>query len=81
MAPVICGSSLRAAQLSNALFERGLNVSPILHPAVEEKAARLRFFFSAEHTEAQIAAAVDATAEEFERLGGTLRPRDEPVAG
>jgi 8-amino-7-oxononanoate synthase len=52
--PVILGSSLKAVRLSNGLFEHGVNVQPIIHPAVEEKAARLRFFLSSEHTEAQI---------------------------
>lgn len=52
--PVILGSSLKAARLSNLLFERNINVQPIIHPAVEEKAARLRFFLSAEHSAAQI---------------------------
>ncbi|CAM3910483.1 aminotransferase class I/II-fold pyridoxal phosphate-dependent enzyme [Castellaniella denitrificans] len=52
--PVILGSSLKAVRLSNQLFEHGVNVQPIIHPAVEEKAARLRFFLSSEHTEAQI---------------------------
>jgi 8-amino-7-oxononanoate synthase len=66
--PIICGSSLLAARLSNALLARGINVSPIVYPAVEEKAARLRFFISAQHTEAQIRTAVQATAEELERL-------------
>jgi 8-amino-7-oxononanoate synthase len=52
--PAIIGSSLKAAQLSNALFDRGINVQPIVYPAVEERAARLRFFISSLHTEAQI---------------------------
>lgn len=52
--PIITGSSLKAARLSNQLFERGINVQPIVYPAVEEKAARLRFFLSSLHTEAQI---------------------------
>lgn len=49
--PVIIGSSLRATKLSNALFERGINVQPIIYPAVEERAARLRFFLSSLHSE------------------------------
>jgi 8-amino-7-oxononanoate synthase len=61
--PAICGSSLRAARLSEALFERGINVQPILYPAVEEKAARLRFFISSEHSEDDIGCAVDALAD------------------
>ena len=52
--PVITGSSLKAAKLSNRLFERGINVQPIVHPAVEEKAARLRFFLGTQHTEMQM---------------------------
>lgn len=52
--PVIVGSSRKAVTLSNALFEKGINVQPIIHPAVEEKAARLRFFLSAMHSEEDI---------------------------
>ena len=66
--PVITGSSIRAGRLSEALFRRGINVQPIVYPAVEEKAARLRFFVSALHTEAQIRHAVDVLAEESVRL-------------
>lgn len=63
IAPVILGSSLRAGRLSNALFKRGINVQPILYPAVPEKAARLRFFLSCLHTPEQIDFTVKATAE------------------
>lgn len=66
--PAITGSSIRAARLSAALFERGINVQPILYPAVPEKSARLRFFVSYQHTEAQIQQTVQATAEEIEKL-------------
>lgn len=52
--PLMTGSSIKAAKLSSQLFEHGINVQPILHPAVEEKAARLRFFFSSEHSQAQM---------------------------
>ena len=51
--PVITGSSLMAVRLSNLLFEHGINVQPILHPAVEERLARLRFFICASHSEQQ----------------------------
>ncbi len=66
--PAIIGSSVKAARLSAALFERGINVQPILYPAVPEKSARLRFFVSCEHSEAQIRATVEALAEESRRL-------------
>jgi len=52
--PAITGSSLKAARLSNQLFDAGINVQPIIYPAVEEKAARLRFFLSSMHTEDEI---------------------------
>lgn len=63
--PAVAGSSLRAAKLSNQLFERGINVQPIIYPAVEERAARLRFFVSSMHSEMQVRTAVEA-------LGGVL---------
>ena len=52
--PIIVGSSRKAITLSNVLFEHGINVQPIIHPAVEEKTARLRFFLSCDHEEADI---------------------------
>ncbi len=66
--PAIIGNSMLCLQLSKALFDRGINVQPILHPAVEEKAARLRFFVCSSHKEEQIRFTVDAVAEELERL-------------
>jgi 8-amino-7-oxononanoate synthase len=66
--PVILGNSLHALQLSQALFVRGINVQPILHPAVEESAARLRFFITARHTEEQIRITVDAVTEELKKI-------------
>jgi 8-amino-7-oxononanoate synthase len=48
--PVISGSSLTATRQSVELFKQGINVQPILYPAVPEKSARLRFFLSSEHT-------------------------------
>jgi 8-amino-7-oxononanoate synthase/acyl carrier protein len=66
--PVITGNSLLALRLSRALFERGINVQPILYPAVEEEKARLRFFLTSTHTEAQIRTTVAAVAEELARL-------------
>ncbi|MFC5430242.1 aminotransferase class I/II-fold pyridoxal phosphate-dependent enzyme [Paraburkholderia denitrificans] len=60
--PVITRSSLKAAQWANALFEEGINVQPIFYPAVEERAARLRFFICSTHKPEQITHAVDALA-------------------
>lgn len=66
--PVILGNSVRSLELSGALFARGINVQPILYPAVEESAARLRFFITSLHTEDQIRFTVKALVEELARL-------------
>lgn len=58
--PAITGSSLKATRLSAALFKQGINVQPILYPAVPEKSARLRFFMSCMHTEEQICKTIQA---------------------
>src|SRR6185312_14167151 len=72
--PVITGSSIVAARLSQALFERGINVQPILYPAVPERAARLRFFLTAEHSEAQVREAAAILLEEHRAV--TAEPAD-----
>ena len=59
---VITGSSRKAVSLSSALFNQGINVQPIIHPAVEEQQARLRFFITSEHTEEQILKTCEAVA-------------------
>ena len=66
--PVIVGSSVVALQLSRRLFERGINVQPILYPAVEESAARLRFFITSTHSAEQIAKTVDAVGKALQEI-------------
>ncbi len=66
--PVITGSSIRAGRLAQAMFARGVNVQPILYPAVPERAARLRFFLTASHSEAQIGDTVRILLEESRRV-------------
>jgi len=66
--PAIIGTAIRAARLADALFLRGIDVQPILYPAVEEQAARLRFFLSSQHAEEDIRGAVAILAEELDRL-------------
>jgi 8-amino-7-oxononanoate synthase len=63
--PVILGNSLVAGAVASQLFERGINVLPIIYPVVEEGMARLRFFVSSAHTEEDIRAALDALVEEL----------------
>ncbi|MEM7473869.1 MAG: aminotransferase class I/II-fold pyridoxal phosphate-dependent enzyme [Planctomycetota bacterium] len=66
--PVITGNSLHALLLSRKMFEAGVNVQPILYPAVEESAARLRFFINCTHTEEQIMHAVETAAEALREI-------------
>lgn len=68
--PVITGSSLSAVQLSDKLLHRGINVQPIIYPAVAEKSARLRFFITADHTEEQIMKTLTALDEELQAIKG-----------
>ena len=68
--PCIVGDSAKTLRLATRLFERGIVVDPILHPAVEEKLSRLRFFMTSEHHSEEIRYAVDVLAEELSGLGG-----------
>ncbi|UAK25006.1 aminotransferase class I/II-fold pyridoxal phosphate-dependent enzyme [Sphingomonas nostoxanthinifaciens] len=53
--PVMTGSSIVAARAADALFQAGVNVQPIIYPAVPENGARLRFFISSKHEVGQLA--------------------------
>jgi len=66
--PVMVGDSLRAVYLANRLLDRGINVLPIVYPAVPERSARLRFFLTAEHEPEQIRFAISMVAEEVAQL-------------
>jgi len=66
--PILIGDSLRAAKLTERLLLRGVNVLPIIYPAVPPQAARMRFFVTCAHTTAQIESALAATREELDRL-------------
>jgi 8-amino-7-oxononanoate synthase len=57
--PALIKNSLKAVKISNVLFGHGINVQPIIYPAVEERAARLRLFVSCLHTEAQLRVTVE----------------------
>ncbi len=66
--PVITGNSMVALRLSHRLRSDGINVQPILYPAVDESAARLRFFITSEHNEQQIRFTVERTAAHLSEL-------------
>ncbi|MFT3713552.1 MAG: aminotransferase class I/II-fold pyridoxal phosphate-dependent enzyme [Archangium sp.] len=66
--PLIVGNSVLCLQLSDSLKKRGINVQPILYPAVEEDQARLRFFLSSLHSPEQLLLTANTAKEELERL-------------
>ena len=53
--PVVTGNSMHALVLSQRLGDAGINVQPIMFPAVADDAARLRFFLSSTHSHDQLA--------------------------
>jgi 8-amino-7-oxononanoate synthase len=71
--PVIVADSLPAVMLSQRLFERGINVQPVMHPAVPAKASRLRFFLTAAHTEPEMKTAIQTTFEELQNIRSKMR--------
>ncbi|MCX5192523.1 aminotransferase class I/II-fold pyridoxal phosphate-dependent enzyme [Streptomyces sp. NBC_00249] len=68
--PCLLGDSARTLRVADRLFERGVVVDPIFHPAVEEGLSRLRFFVTSEHSEGDIRRAVAILAEEVAAAGG-----------
>ncbi|MBL1198793.1 MAG: aminotransferase class I/II-fold pyridoxal phosphate-dependent enzyme [Nostoc sp. GBBB01] len=66
--PIVVGNSLTCIQLSHFLFQAGINVQPMIYPAVANHAARLRFFISCLHTEEQINMAIAALAMAFSQV-------------
>ncbi|HEY3020478.1 MAG TPA: aminotransferase class I/II-fold pyridoxal phosphate-dependent enzyme, partial [Solirubrobacteraceae bacterium] len=77
--PCIVGNSWDCLQLAQALGRRGINVQPILYPAVEEHLARLRFFISARHSEEQLVHTADVLCEELLALGPGYLHRRRPL--
>ncbi|MEO1691678.1 MAG: aminotransferase class I/II-fold pyridoxal phosphate-dependent enzyme [Cyanobacteria bacterium J06631_6] len=66
--PIIVGDSLKSIQLSQNLFKRGINVPFMIYPSVPQNGARLRFFITCNHTEAQIQSTIEILAEELNKL-------------
>ncbi|MBA2747933.1 MAG: aminotransferase class I/II-fold pyridoxal phosphate-dependent enzyme [Tatlockia sp.] len=66
--PIIVGESDRAVQLSQLLFNRGINVLPMIYPSVAYNAARLRFFISCTHTKKQIKFTLDVLSDEISKI-------------
>ena len=68
VASLIVGDDKLAMLLSQSLLDRGIEVQPIMRPAVSATTARLRFFLTANHTEEQILQTVPVVAQELEKL-------------
>ena len=56
------------ALCSASQLQRGIEVQPIVRPAVSATTARLRFFLTANHTEEQILETVPVVAQQLEKL-------------
>lgn len=66
--PIILGNSLMCLKLGQKLAQAGINVHPIMYPAVPEAASRLRFFITSNLTEAEVIYTVDTLARELSVL-------------
>ena len=66
--PVIVGEPAKAIALSQHLFHQGLNVQPMIYPSVPFNAARLRFFLTCLHSEAQIHETIEIVAKAVEEI-------------
>jgi 8-amino-7-oxononanoate synthase len=73
VAPIVVGDSFSAVILSQELAKRGINVQPVLYPAVPAKSSRLRFFLTTMHTEAQIETALDTLVAEQAKIPDSMR--------
>ncbi len=60
--PLITGDPVLAVELSDELLKKEIVVQPVVYPAVDRSASRLRFFINALHTEEQIRTTVEAVA-------------------
>jgi len=67
--PVFVGDETKTMDLTRMLFDRGVFVCPIVHPAVPRGTDRLRTCLMATHTDADIDKALDAFAEAGKALG------------
>ena len=66
--PVILGNSAHCLMLSRSMLSRGVDVMPILHPAVEESASRLRYFITSQHTPEELHYTVEVMSEELDNI-------------
>lgn len=67
--PVLVGDESLTMDLTRLLFDRGVFVCPIVHPAVPRGSDRLRTCLMATHTEEDIAQVLDAFQDAGKQLG------------
>ena len=79
--PILTRSSLKALQLSELLFDHGINAQPILHPAVPEDETRVRIFMTSLHSESQIRHSVDVIAQQSNRRNNEIRKSEAQIVG
>ncbi len=63
--PIIIGNSIKALLVSEKLVQSGINVLPIIYPAVEDHLSRLRFFMTSCHSDSQIRHTVEILSKEM----------------
>jgi 7-keto-8-aminopelargonate synthetase-like enzyme len=63
--PIMIPEASQCLQVQQRLFERKINVQPILYPAVPADGSRLRFFVTSAHSEDDIRSTVRAVADEM----------------
>jgi 8-amino-7-oxononanoate synthase len=68
VASIVIGNGDNCMLLSQRLLEQGIHVQPIVYPAVAQDGARLRFFITIDHTEAQFRATMPVLAKELEAI-------------
>lgn len=70
---IILGDSVLCLKLSQKLYEAGINVHPIMYPAVPESAARLRFFITSNLSAEEVIYTVNTLAQALRQLQQTTR--------
>ncbi|MGC6456478.1 MAG: aminotransferase class I/II-fold pyridoxal phosphate-dependent enzyme [Coraliomargaritaceae bacterium] len=66
--PIILGDRLKTLLLSQALFDNGINVQPIIPPAVPFKKSRIRFFITSCHTKEQLDYSLNVLAKSYQEI-------------
>lgn len=69
ISPVIVGEEAMATEMTKALFEKNILVSPIMYPTVAKGLARIRLMPSALHTKEDLDIAIQAIEECGKKLG------------